>query len=177
MRTVLALVLVLAACRPGGADDTVTVYFQQRLGGDGPQGQVVPVLEPVERERRPQMGEAWQALLELRQGPTPEERGLGFEATLPLEARPLDVTIRGSTAIVELEEPARFSAAAAIVYTLTEIEGIERVGFRVDAEPCCLPLMDGTDEPWTDRARYRYWTGEPCEERTRPDQVRCRRER
>lgn len=174
----LALVLSAAAVACHSGDDpTVRVYFQQRLGGDGPNGQVVPVLEPVERERRPHMSETWQALLELRQGPTPAERTRGFEPTLPLEARPLSVSVSGSTAIVKLEKPARFDAAAAMVYTLTELDGIERVGFRVDGRPCCLPLMDGADQPWTDRSRYRSWTGEPCELRTRPDQARCRRDR
>jgi Sporulation and spore germination len=176
VRIVLALVLafVVAGCHAG--DTPVTVYFKQRLGGDGPHGQVVPVLEPVERDRRPHMNAAWQALLELRQGPTPGERALGFEPTLELDARPLSVSVRGSTAIVHLARPASFYAAAAIVYTLTEVDGIDRVGFRVDGRACCLPMRDGSSEPATDRSRYRYWTGEPCELRTRADQVRCRRD-
>jgi hypothetical protein len=175
VKALLALALLAAgsACHP--ADRTLTVYFPQRLGGAGPHGQVVPVLEPIERERRPQMSAAWQALLELRQGPTPAERIRGFEPTLDLGARPLSVTVRGETAVVELVEPARAYGAAAIVYTLTGLDGIERVGLRVGGRRCCLPRMDGTHAPWADRSRYHYWTGVPCELRTNPDEVRCRR--
>jgi hypothetical protein len=61
-----------------------------------------------------------------------------------------------------------------MVYTLTEIDGIDRVGFRVNGRRCCLPLRDGTHEASADRSRYRYWTGVPCELRTNPDEVRCR---
>lgn len=179
MSTLLALPLLLpavvAGCHRG--DPTVTVYFEQRLGSAGPHGQVVPVLEPVERERRPQLAAAWQALLELRQGPTPDERVRGFEQTLELDVRPLSVTVLDSTAIVELARPARLYATAAMVYTLTEIDGIDRVGFRVDGRPCCLPLRDGRYEAWADRSRFRYWTGVPCDLRTNPDEVRCRHDR
>lgn len=167
------LLAALVACRP--ADDGVTVYLAQRLGGDGPHGQVAPVLEPVGRERRPAMTAAWQVLLELRQGPTPAERARGFEPTLEPDARPRSVSVRGGTAIVELARPARFYAVAAIVYTLTELGGIDRVGFRVGGRPCCLPRTDGTHAPSADRSRFAYWTGVPCELRTNPDEPRCRR--
>lgn len=177
MRFFLALVLAAALAGCHGDDSTVTVYLEQRLGADGPSGQVAPVLEPVERDRRPQMSAAWQALLELRQGPTPGERGRGFEPTLDVDARPLSLELEGSTAIVELAQPTSLYATAAVVYTLTELDGIDRVGLRVAGRACCLYRRDGGYDLYAGRSRFRYWSGEPCELRTDPTHVRCRRDR
>ena len=177
MRHILALLLaaaVAAGCH--GRRDAIDVYFPQRLGADGPPGQVVPVLEPVERERRSEMSPAWQALLELRQGPTPAERALGFEPALDVDERPLRVRIHGSTATVELTAAPDLYGTAAIVYALTSVEGVERVGLRVAGRACCLHRRDGRYDRFADRSRFGYWTGAPCELRTRADEARCRRD-
>ena len=171
---VVAATLLLAGCR--AADDRISVYFPQRLGADGPYGQVTPVLEPVEREQRRQMAPAWQALLELRQGPSPAERVRGFAPALAVAERPLAVKLDGDTAVVELADPPSSYGAAAIVYTLTELPHITRVGLRVRGKPCCFWTMDRSVEPFSGRARYRFWTGEPCELRTDETHARCRRD-
>lgn len=172
----LALLLAAAVAGCHGGGDAIDVYFPQRIGADGPRGQVVPVLEPVERGRRHEMSPAWQALLELRHGPTPAERALGFEPALDVDERPLAVRVHGSTATVALAAAPDLYGTAAIVFALTSVEGIERVGLRVDGRACCLPRMDGGYDRFADRSRFGYWTGVPCELRTRPDEVRCRRD-
>jgi Sporulation and spore germination len=168
----LALTLLLTGCHAG--DGALTVYFPQRLGAAGPQGQVAPVLEPLERDRRSEMGAAWQALLELRQGPTPDERARGHLPALELGERPLDVDRLGPAVVVELASPPDVLGAAAIVYTLTALPGIRSVGLRVAGRPCCFPRHDGRTDLFATRDRYRGWTGQPCELRTKRGSARCR---
>jgi len=123
------------------------------------------------------MSAASQALLELRQGPTPAERVRGFEPALELEERPLEVELARGAAVVELAAEPDVYGSAAIVYTLTELDSVDRVGLRVGGEPCCFWRHRGPPERFADRRRYRFWSGEPCELRTDPTHVRCRRER
>ena len=170
----LALVLIaLAGC--GGDDDTLTVYLKQRLGPQGPHSQIAPVLMPVERERRGGIPEQHQAVLELRVGPSPDERAHGFLDTVEPETRLRSVTIEGDTATVELlrREP-DFYGAAAIVYSLTALPSVERVALRLRGEPCCKYRHDGTAVALISRRNYAGWQGEPCDERDEPDAVRCR---
>jgi Sporulation and spore germination len=170
----VVVALLLSGCHSG--EDRFTVYFPQRLGADGPQGQVVPVLEPVERDRRGRMHAAWQALLELRQGPAPNERACGHRPALGLGERPLRVALRGRGAVVEFTSPPDVLGAAAVVYTLKAVADVDRVGLRVDGRPCCFPRHTGGTDLFGTRDRYRGWTGEPCELRTDPASVRCRRD-
>lgn len=175
MRAVLLLVpLLLTGCH-AGTDERLNVYFPQRLGPDGPQGQVVPVLEPVARERRAHMDAAWQALLELRRGPAPAERVRGYLPALKPRDRPLRLTLRGRDAVVEFASPPDALGAASVVYTLTGLRGIERAGIRVAGRPCCFPRHDGGTDLFASRDRFRGWTGEPCELRDDPTVVHCRR--
>ena len=133
------------------------------------------MIEAVRRQRRAQMSPVWQALLELRQGPTHRERRLGFEPALPFAARPLSVDVGGATATVELARTTDLYGAAAIVYTLTAVDGIERVRIVVDGKQCCFPRMGGGSFDTAGRDHFRFWTGEPCELRTDPTHARCRR--
>jgi sporulation and spore germination protein len=170
----LALVLIaLAGC--GGDDDTLTVYLKQRLGPEGPHSQIAPVLMPVERERRGGVPEQHQAVLEVRVGPSPDERAHGFLDTVEPETRLRSVVIEGDTATVELlgREP-DFYGAAAIVYSLTALPGVEQVALRLGGEPCCKYRHDGTVVALISRRSYAGWQGEPCDERDEPDAVRCR---
>jgi hypothetical protein len=67
----------------GGAPEAgLTVYLPQRLGPEGPPGQIQPVLMPVERDRRAGIPAHRQAVLELRVGPTPDERTHAFSKAL-----------------------------------------------------------------------------------------------
>jgi hypothetical protein len=161
----LPFVLVLAGC--GGAAQ-LTIYLPQRLGPEGPNGQRVPVLMPVERDRRGTMSAARQAVLELMAGPAPDERARGFLDTIPLSTRLLGLRVSGDVTTVELvgDEP-DYVGSAAIVYSVTDQAGVERVRLLLDGRRCCVYTHRGT--PWLgalDRRLFRGWTGEPCGLRT-----------
>jgi hypothetical protein len=170
---VLAVLALATSC--GGGEETLTVYLKQRLGPEGPHSQIAPVLMPVERERRDGIPPEHQAVLEVRVGPSPDERAHGFLDTVKPETRLRSVTIEAGTAAVELlgREP-DFYGTGAIVYSLTAIPGVERVALRLDGEACCAYRHDGTAIRLLTRSSYRGWQGEPCEERDRPAAVRCR---
>src|SRR5215213_4504250 len=165
------LFAVFAAC--GGGGDRLTVYLPQRLGPEGPPGQRVPVLMPVERDRRPSMSPVRQAVLDVLGGPAPAERALGYLDTIELSTRLLGVRSSGDTATVNLAgaEP-DYLGAAAIVYSVTEQAGVQRVRVRLDGRPCCVYTHRAT--PWPgalERRTFSGWTGEPCALRT---ENRCR---
>lgn len=175
----LALVALVAGCCSacgGGEAETVTVFLRARLGPDGPHGQRAAILEPVERERRPAMSAARQAVLELLVGPSPDERARGFEDTIPPGTRLLGVTVHGRRAVVRLAgaEPS-FYGAAAIVYSVTGSSEARRVQLRLDGAACCVRTHDGDPVRWLSGATFRYWQGEPCRFRTSPTHRRCRR--
>jgi spore germination protein GerM len=176
LRYLLAVgALALAAGCGGGDEETLTVYLKQRLGPEGPHSQIAPVLMPVEREPREGISAAHQAVLELRVGPSPDERAHGFLDTVEPETRLRSVTIEGDRATVELlgREPDVYGAAA-IVYSLTALPRVERVALRLEGKPCCIHRHDGTVIALVSRRSYTGWQGEPCEERDAPDAVRCR---
>lgn len=170
---VVGALALAAGC--GGDEETLTVYLKQRLGPEGPHSQIAPVLMPVERERRGGIPEQHQAVLELRVGPSPDERAHGFLDTVEPETRLRSVAIEGDTATVELvgREP-DFYGAAAIVYSLTALPGVEQVALRLGGEPCCKYRHDGRAVALVSRRDYAGWQGEPCEERDGHDAVRCR---
>jgi hypothetical protein len=172
-----AALCVLAPACAGGGGETLTVYLPQRLGPEGPPGQITPVLTPVERERRAGMAAPWQAVLELRVGPSPEERAHGFSAALGPATRLRQMRVTGTTVTVTLagKEP-DYLQSAAIVLSLTELGGIEAVRLRIDGAPCCFYTHRRGPVDRTTRRALRGWTGEPCHLRARPDAVRCRRD-
>ena len=166
--------LILAGCG-GNDEETVTVFLRARLGPDGPNGQRASILAPVERERRPAMSAARQAVLDLLVGPSPDERARGFQDTIPLATRLLRVTVEDRAAVVDLagKEPDLY-AAAAIVYSVSEAADVRRVAVRLDGEACCVRTHAGDAIRWLSPATFRHWQGEPCSYRTSPTQVRCR---
>jgi spore germination protein GerM len=169
------LVLLAAGC--GDGSESLTVYFPQRLGPEGPHGQRVPVLMPVERDPRETMSPVRQAVLELMAGPAPGERSRGFEDVLSPGTRADHVEIRDGVVEIDLAGPEPdFLGSAAIVYSETELAGVERVRLLRDGKPCCVYTMQST--PWPTpltRQNFRRWTGEPCALRTYADAVHCRR--
>jgi len=163
----MALAIVLTGC---SADDpSVTVYLVQRLGPDGPPGQIAPLLEPVERPSREGMGAAAQVLVQLRQGPTPDERARGMTAPVESTTRLRLDRIEDSIAFVDVAgRRLHYVGVASIVFSLTELGAIDRV--RV----CCGHRHDGSRVFVHTRASYRGWRGEPCAERR---ENRCVRDR
>jgi hypothetical protein len=155
--------------------DTATVYLEQRLGPEGPPGQIVPVLMPVERTLRGQFAAHREVALLVRQGPQPPEWGLGFVGTVEPATRIVAVRRAGATVTVHLagREPDVY-AAAALVYTLTALPGVSQVRLRLESQSCCVYDHDGRALLVTSRATFAGWQGEPCAERTGPDAVRCR---
>ena len=173
MRCIVPLLLVLALAGCGGGSASLTIYLPQRLGPEGPTGQRVPVLMPVERERRATMSAARQAVFGVMGGPGPAERASGYLDAIGLSTRLLAVRVSGDMATVELAgaEPG-YLGAAAIVYSVTEQPGVERVLLLLGGRPCCIHTRRGT--PWPGalgRSTFRGWTGEPCPLRT---ENRCR---
>jgi hypothetical protein len=173
-RLLVGCALVLAGC--GGDHEAITIYLGQRLGSEGPPGQVAPVLALVEREARAGIAPARQALLALQQGPSPAERARGFLPIFPRGAWPRGVDVSAGTATVDLAGTASldFSGAAAAVYSLTELPGIERVRLRFRGQPCCVQRHDGSVVRVLTSETFRFWRGEPCALRTDPTSVRCR---
>jgi hypothetical protein len=174
MRRFVLLAFLVAGC--GGEPDGLTIYLPQQLGPEGPHGQRVPVLMPVERERRETMSSARQAVLELMIGPAPDERAHGFEETIPLSMRLLGVRVERGVATVKLagKEP-DYLGSAAIVYSVTEVPGVRAVRLLLDGEPCCFYTHQGSAVLWAHTRRaFRGWTGEPCSLRTYAHAVRCR---
>jgi hypothetical protein len=170
----LGAVTLAVGCGGGGDEEMLTVYLKQRLGPEGPHSQIAPVLMPVQREPREGIPPEHQAVLELRVGPSPDERAHGFLDTVEPETRLRSVTIEGNKATVELlgREP-DFYGAAAIVYSLTALPGVEHVALRLAGKSCCKYRHDGTVVPLVSRRSYAGWQGEPCGERDE-DTVSCR---
>jgi sporulation and spore germination protein len=177
---VAALAVTLAVgCGGGGHKRSVAesetgntlIYF---LAGYFAPGGYRGQLEPVPRHLRT----ARTVVAALLRGPSRAERRDGLISTLPTGTRLRRITLSRATATVYLvgEDP-ELDGSAAIVYSLTELPGIRGVRFRLDGKPCCfyqraIPTRP-IARPMT-RRDLRYWMGEPCQLRTRPDQVRCR---
>jgi spore germination protein GerM len=163
VRVALTISMLLLAAGCGGGDEHVTIYLAQRLGPEGPNGQIAPVLMPVERDPRPQMSAAWQAVLELRAGPAPGERARGFRDTVHPSTRLVGLDVDGGVATVRLAgaEP-DLRSSAAIVYSLTELPGIERVRLRLGGRRCCVYRHDGSPVETLSRDAFAGWTGQPC---------------
>src|SRR5687768_2991108 len=106
-RFALLVTVLLAAACGGGEEDGVTIYLKQRLGSEGPPGQVAPVLMPLDRDRREGFAPGLQALDELWRGPSSEERGRGFLDTLEPGTKQRSISVDDRVATVRLtgDEP------------------------------------------------------------------------
>jgi hypothetical protein len=100
----------------------VLIYFL-RDGRIAATTRTLPVIEAV----------AHAALTTLRDGPTPEERDVGFETEVPVDLRIDSLTIADGTATLDLSSGTGCPPMAQIVYTLTQFPTVERV------EGNCLP--------------------------------------
>lgn len=91
------------------------------------------------------------ALQQLLRGPTRQERAAGLTTALPSRAAATFHALRGPVAVVQLAAefqdgtiPNQVTALSQIVYTLTAIDGIERVRFLVNDRPVSVPRADGS---------------------------------
>ena len=161
---VCAMVALVLPAGCGGSQDASTLYFPH-----GAQG----VLEPVARESSPATPTS--VVAALIRGPVVSERGRGLGPAVHARVRAYTVAVHGGTAVVEYSgAELGLTAAASLVFTLTELPGIERVSLRLDGRPCCVYDHQGQlIDPLT-RRLYRGWSREPCSLRTYPDAVPCR---
>lgn len=165
LATVCCLLASLAASGCGGAGDGTRVYFVDGYRSTlGMRGRLVA----VERDLRDRgLG---QVVAEVLRGPTAEEReeeGLvtGFAPGVRIET----VSLSSGTARIDLRSdppprrwPSEMYAAAQLVYTLTELDGVKRVALHVNGRRCCV--YDRQSRPWPeplDRSLFAGWQGAP----------------
>jgi spore germination protein GerM len=163
-------VAAVAAWRRDGADAPVRIPARDvpfaLLEGPGAQGDAAPddgaatvtlffvsqdALVPVSRSlsRNPS---ARDVLDELFAGPTRAETASGLSSALGPEADVTDVAIEAGRAAVNLGGPLpetpdgadRARALAQVVFTLTELPGVDEVRFLLDGEAVEVPVGDGT---------------------------------
>lgn len=104
----------------------------------------------------------------LAEGPTPEERAEGASAPIGgATGLRVERVERGTARVLVLGQPLDVTGVASVVFSLTQLPGVERV--RV----CCLFRHDGTRIFVHTRASFRGWQGEPCAVRR---ENRCRRD-
>lgn len=129
---------------PGDAvGDTLTVYL---LGSE----QLVPVLRQA-----PNRVNLATALDILAEGPNPDEIALGLQSAVGPESPARPVRSEGDLAIIELSDAFltgggdQIAGLAQIVFTLTQVVGVERVQFLLEGQPVEVPRGNGvlTTEP------------------------------
>ena len=109
---------------------------------------------------------------EVLRGPTARERDeRGLLTGFADDVRVSSVAAAGGTARIRLvsDTPPRHwpdgvYATAQLVYTLTELDGIERVVLTVNGRRCCV--YDRRQRPWTKpltRRNFASWQGAPAE--------------
>ena len=166
----IGVLVALAGCG-GESNDTLTIFLKRSQAG-----QKVPVLAPATRTPEDEAATLDAVLSDLLAGPTEAEKRDGFLPSLPSAARIIDVQTTSSNAVVSLSglPPDDLYAAAATVYSLTELPGIETVSLRLDGEPCCVYDQQSDVIDPLRRNIFRGWPGEPCELRAYTDAVACR---
>ena len=105
------------------------------------------VQREVEADERPVVA----VLRALIDGPSSEERELGVSTQVPAEVRLLEARVTSGTALVdvsgEFQEPAAPDAialrVAQVVWTLTDLEGVDAVAFSIDGESVAVTTGDG----------------------------------
>ncbi len=109
------------------------------------------VLVPARRSL-PKDASAEEVLDLLFAGPTPDETAAGLSSSLGPTADVTDVTVADGRAAVNLSSPLaeapdgadRSLGLAQIVFTLTELSGVDDVRFLLDDDPVEVPVGDGT---------------------------------
>jgi hypothetical protein len=98
------------------------------------------------------------ALSALVQGPRAEESAQGISSSVGPQASDVQSQIQGATAIVDITDAflgigvqEQVTGFAQIVYTLTEVPGVQDVRIQLNGQPASVPRGDGsaTTEPLT----------------------------
>lgn len=130
------------------ATTAVTVYL---LARDGDATRLSPVRREVEDAARP--GERIDALL---QPTTEKEQADGLISSIPTdtvllktELNPADqeLVVDLSGALFDVQGKELANAFAQLVWTVTEMEGVRQVRFRVDGQPYRAPNAEGIEQP------------------------------
>jgi hypothetical protein len=87
---------------------------------------------------------------------------------------PFTVDVHGRTAVVSYSGPElTLTATAAVVFSLTEREGVDRVSLRRNGQACCIYDHAGkVIDPLT-RRLFRGWSRQPCRIRTYANADAC----
>ena len=168
MRWALLLALtaatVLAGC--GGGEGETRVYFVDGYRSElGMRGRLAG------QERRLAEPGLGRVVAEVLRGPTRSERDQrGLITGFPRNVRISTVALSRGTAYVRLSSPRPprrwrdgFYATAQLVYTLTDLDGVERVVMTVNGARCCV--YDMQQRPWTKpltRSQFANWQGAPA---------------
>ncbi len=131
----------------GSPTTSVTVYLLVRTGN-------TTRLTPVEREvEEVSSRDVINALLA---PPSREEQALGLISSIPadtalLDTEPADsneqLVIDLSRDLFDIEGSELANAFAQIVWTVTELDGVSQVRFRIDGESARAPNAEGTEQP------------------------------
>lgn len=169
--------LLVAGCTlskapPDTSGGAASVYFLRGyLAPAGYRGQ----LAPVAREARTPA----EVVASLLRGPSAAEKQRRLISTIPPGTSLEHLSVEGGLATVALrgEREPPLDAAAQVLYSLTELPGIERLLLRFNGRRCCVYGHDGQPlrRPLTRRA-LAHWQGAPCHLRTKPGQGPCRRQ-
>jgi spore germination protein GerM len=157
-----AAAAIVAGCS-SGEDGAGRVWFVDgHMSANGMRGKIKNVEgQRIETPER--------ALARLLKGPTQAERAEGLITAIPKGIRVEAISVSRLKASVRLTSSApafRWRsgayASAQIVYTLTELDDIERVELSVNGEPCCLydRRSRPINRPLTRRI-FRGWQGDP----------------
>jgi hypothetical protein len=153
----------LTAC--GGGDSKTAVYFVDGYRSElGMRGRLVMQERAL---RDPGLG---RVVAEVLRGPTAAERDeQGLITGFAGGVRVSTVALVHGTARVRLVSyappsrwPGEYYATAQLVYTLTELSGVERVTLSVNGASCCV--YDMQQRPWRQpltRELFAGWQGAP----------------
>ena len=102
-------------------------------------------------------------LLALFAGPTDEEAETGLNSALPAETEILDIELSRDGVLVlnlaegtleQIEGELQRSAIAQLVFTVTELEGVDWLWVQIENEPRALPTDEGDLETPVGRQHY-----------------------
>ena len=157
-----AVAVIVAGCSRSDGRAGRVWFVDGHMSALGMRGKI----KKVEREG---METPERALAALLKGPTQPERAEGLISAVPAGTQVKTVSVSNRKISVRLSSPAPprrwrsgFYATAQVVYTLTELDDIDRVELFVNGERCCVYDMRARpiERPLT-RAVFRGWQGDP----------------